>query len=175
MSHLPLDERAGSSYQPTGTNNATLVRTHKFSPFLNAATFLNSSQHNLIHMFLFSAHSLWLDAFQALMSDFFSRWWLDLKANSLPDDRGWDPHAWYNHPTTGILSKECVRNFQYRIFTDEASVDALSNTMHWKCELNLQANRRHGTRHKAEACWGILIGAIKRKPSSRFVWNMTRG
>lgn len=104
LSHLQLDDRTGISYHPTGSHNATLVeRGPSTLSFLNT----NSSQHNLIHVLLFSARSLWSDAFQALMRYLLSRWYLHLKANASAYKHGGDMHGRHNHPTAGILSKEC--------------------------------------------------------------------
>lgn len=104
LSHLQRDDRTGISYHPTRSHNATVVeRRPSALSFLNT----NSSQHNLIHVLLFSARSLWSDAFQALMRYLLSRWYLHLKANASPYKHGGDMHGWHNHPSTGIFSKEC--------------------------------------------------------------------
>lgn len=56
---------AGISYHSTGRHTGD-------EPFILSILNTNSSQHHLIHMFLFRAHGLWPDAFQALMNYLFS-------------------------------------------------------------------------------------------------------
>lgn len=103
-------------------------------------------------MFLFSAHGLWSDAFQALMRYLFSRWYLHLKAYASPYKTGGDMHGWHNHPTTGIFSKECGDHLALDICG--RGFDRCAGKQHafgvWPEPAGEQET-------EAEACWGFYL------------------